>query len=56
MRRRVEDRGSVAPMAATPAAVRRAQAVRPNGPLGASATQHNQRGASSVPSVLQEET
>jgi hypothetical protein len=57
MRRRVEDHGSAASMAATPAAVRsRAQVARPNGPLGASATQHNQRGASSVPSVLQEET
>jgi hypothetical protein len=57
MRRRVEDHGSVAPMAATPAAVHfRAQVAGPNGPLGASAAQHNQRGAFSVPSVLQEET
>jgi hypothetical protein len=57
MRHRVEDHGSVAPLAATPAAARsRAQAARPNAPLGASATQHDQRGAFSVPSVLQEET
>jgi hypothetical protein len=57
MLRRLDD-GNGGPLPATPAAVRsRVQAARPNAPLGASATQHNQRGASlSVPSVLQEET
>jgi hypothetical protein len=56
MRGRLNDGGARA-VAGYPAAVCfQAQAAKPNVPFGAGPTQHNQRGASNVPSVLQEET